>query len=70
MTLDVYLNQPADDTVSNEYIIEIHIGESGAMVVLSDDVKWANDVYPEFSLGFVYVISIVRNKAIFVKFSA
>lgn len=68
---NLYLNfdTPKNDSVVNEYIVEIYCSENtNTTLYLRDNVKWAKDLIPELKAGKKYVISIINNLAIFAEF--
>ena len=60
-----------DDSALHEFILEIKTPSFGGLSIsLPGDVVWQNDDYPVLGDGWVFVISIVRNRAMYAKFAA
>lgn len=60
-----------DDSALHEFILEIKTPSFGGLSIsLPGDVVWQNDDYPELGDGWVFVISIVRKRAMYAKFAA
>ena len=68
-TLMLTFETPANESIVNEYVVEINCPEnSNTTLYLRDNVKWAKDLIPELVAGKKYVISIINNLAIFAEF--
>lgn len=67
-SLTITLNEPIDNTIINEYLIEFTVN-SGATINFPSNLKWANGEIPAFENGNTYQVSIVNNLAIFASFS-
>lgn len=67
-SLTITLNEPTDNTIINEYLLEFTVN-SGATINFPSSLKWANGEIPTFENGNTYQISIVNNLAIFASFS-
>ena len=67
-SLTITLNEPIDNTIINEYLIEFTVN-SGATINFPSNLKWANGEIPVFENGNTYQVSIVNNLAIFASFS-
>lgn len=65
----------ANNSIYNEYIIEIKCTSTPSSIEFSDmygtklDINWANDNLPIFEAGYTYIISIVDNFGVFAQFS-
>ena len=72
----IYLNTPKDNSVYNEYIIEIVCDAYAFSEVLFKDsdnneipIKWANDIPPTLASGMTYMISISNGYGVYSMFS-
>ena len=58
----------SSDTLSNEWIIEITLYDDYVFSAsFPEEIKWANDIIPDFLMGYTYIICITNNIACFVK---
>lgn len=64
-TLTITFQNPTYSDIANEYVIEF---VCGGTVSLPSTIVWANGKVPTFETGNTYVLSVVNNLGIVVKF--
>jgi hypothetical protein len=73
--INIKLANIANNSIYNEYIIEIKCTSTPSSVKFSNshgtnlNINWANDSIPIFEAGYTYIISIVNNFGVFAQFA-
>lgn len=65
-SLSIYLVEPTDNSITNEYIIEFTAGATPPTIILPDSLIFAGDL--EIEANATYQISIVNNFAVWSAF--
>ena len=66
--LDVTLQEPADATIRNEYMLSFSLGATAHTVTFPETLAWAGGTSPAFEANKSYEVSIVEGKGLCVSF--
>jgi hypothetical protein len=67
-SVTITLKNPDYPNIVNNYIIEFTSSSSGCVLLVPQDIKWANGIVPTIDANVTHQLSIINNLAVMSKF--